>query len=390
MDLARRFAVGQTVGTWMELPGLTAEIRARHQGQVVDVLELPPRRDAGGGVSEYLLQVAYPWRNFDDSISMLFTTLIGNDTSTALPVKLVDLTFPEAYARQFPGPRYGLAGWRQLAGVSERPLVLNMIKPCVGLSPAEGAAIFYETALGGVDFIKDDELLGDTSFSPLEERTKAYVAAARRAEEETGKRVHYVANVTGRPERLKERARRAVAAGAGAVMVNWLFTGPDALVDLVADGEINVPVLAHCAGTGLYLDSLAGGVASRVLFGRLARLAGADAVIFCTPMSGGGITKSEFLKTAHYLRSPHSCHRPSLPVVGGGATPGQLPVIAGDIGLDVMIAAGGAVQGHPMGAKAGAKAMMAAAEAVARGLSLAEVQKESPELAAALQLWGGL
>lgn len=269
-------------------------------------------------------------------------------------------------------------------------MVLNMIKPCVGLNPAEGGAIFYETALGGVDFIKDDELLGDTSFSPLEERVKAYVAAARQAEQETGKKVHYIANVTGRLDRINERARRAVAAGAGAVMLNWLFSGPDALVNLTADEEINVPVLAHCAGTGLYMDSLAGGVAARVLFGRLARLAGADGVIFCTPMSGGGITKSEYLKIAQYLRAPHRYHQPSLPVVGGGATPGQVPIIAADLGLDVMIAAGGAVQGHPMGAKAGAKAMMAAVEAAAAGVPLIEAQKGSPELVAALKLWGGL
>ena len=39
---AASYAVGQTIGTWVEVPGVTAEMRDRHLGRVVRVLEAPP------------------------------------------------------------------------------------------------------------------------------------------------------------------------------------------------------------------------------------------------------------------------------------------------------------------------------------------------------------
>lgn len=36
-----RFAVGQTTGTWVEVPGLTAELKEAHEGRVVQVLPIP-------------------------------------------------------------------------------------------------------------------------------------------------------------------------------------------------------------------------------------------------------------------------------------------------------------------------------------------------------------
>jgi len=41
-----------------------------------------------------------------------------------------------------------------------------MIKPCIGLTPEKTAELAYETALGGVDVIKDDELVQDPPFLP--------------------------------------------------------------------------------------------------------------------------------------------------------------------------------------------------------------------------------
>src|SRR5215212_8281525 len=45
---AASYAVGQTIGTWVEVPGVTAEMRDRHLGRVVKVLEAPPV-DVGAG-----------------------------------------------------------------------------------------------------------------------------------------------------------------------------------------------------------------------------------------------------------------------------------------------------------------------------------------------------
>ena len=57
-----------------------------------------------------------------------------------------------------------------------------MIKPCTGYTPEVGAKLFFEAAAGGVDIIKDDELIGgDREFNKIEDRVKANMEAARKA-----------------------------------------------------------------------------------------------------------------------------------------------------------------------------------------------------------------
>ena len=90
---AAGYAVGQTIGTWVEVPGVTAEMRDRHLGRVVRVLEAPPV-DLGtqaGETSGYFMTIALPTVNFGPSIPMLLATSIGNDVSTSVQAKLVDL-----------------------------------------------------------------------------------------------------------------------------------------------------------------------------------------------------------------------------------------------------------------------------------------------------------
>lgn len=57
-------------------------------------------------------------------------------------------------------------------------------------------------------------------------------------------------------------------------------------------------------------------------------------------------------------------------------------------GNDVMIAAGGAIHGHPMGPAAGARAFRQGIDAVCAGMSLEEAGKQYKELGAALEAWG--
>lgn len=42
-----------------------------------------------------------------------------------------------------------------------------MIKPCTGLDPQKTAELAYEAARGGVDIIKDDELVSNPPHCPL-------------------------------------------------------------------------------------------------------------------------------------------------------------------------------------------------------------------------------
>jgi 2,3-diketo-5-methylthiopentyl-1-phosphate enolase len=55
-----------------------------------------------------------------------------------------------------------------------------------------------------------------------------------------------------------------------------------------------------------------------------------------------------------------------------------------ELGSDVVLGVGGAIQGHPMGAKSGAEATMAAVKAAQTGASLADTARNCPPLAAVL------
>lgn len=385
---AAGYAVGQTIGTWIEVPGVTDEMRSRHRGRVVKVLEAPPvdlssQAEASSG---YFIQIALPTVNFGASIPMMLATCIGNDVSTSVQAKLVDIEIPDSLARELVGPRFGIEGVRELVGVPDRPLVLNMIKPCTGLTPEQGAAIFYDTALGGVDLIKDDELLGNPPFSPVVDRVKAYLAAAGRARDVTGRDVVYIPNVTDRPDRMLDTARRAVDAGARAVMIAYASAGFGSLQSLAE--TIGVPILAHYAGVTPYFEGPGTGLSAPIALGMLPRLAGGDMVLTITPYGGYPLRRLQYLKLVQQLQLTRPHIAPAFPVVGGGVHPGTVQTYVDELGPDIILGAGGAIQGHPDGAAAGADAMRQAIDAVMAGRSVVEAGREHPALGRALGRFG--
>ena len=80
----------------------------------------------------------------------------------------VAMELPDAFVAAHPGPRFGIAGTRELAGVHGRPVVGTIVKPSVGLSPDQTAALVKTLAEADIDFVKDDELMADPPHSPLE------------------------------------------------------------------------------------------------------------------------------------------------------------------------------------------------------------------------------
>ena len=67
--------------------------------------------------------------------------------------------YPLPAFKSFKGPKFGIDGVRELLGVPERPLINNMLKPKTGHTPDVAADMCYKAAVGGVDIIKDDELI---------------------------------------------------------------------------------------------------------------------------------------------------------------------------------------------------------------------------------------
>ena len=65
-----------------------------------------------------------------------------------------------------------------------------MIKPCTGLSPEKTAELAYQAAVGGVDIIKDDELVANPPHCPLIERVKAVMPAIQNADRIKGEKTY--------------------------------------------------------------------------------------------------------------------------------------------------------------------------------------------------------
>ncbi len=377
---AGQFATGQTVGTWLPLPGVTRDMVENWQARVLAVYPLP----ADESVS--VLRVAFPHHNFASSFAMMLTAMVGNDVSTALRIKLVDLELTPKALQAYAGPKQGIEGWRKATGVYGRPLILNMIKPCLGFPPERGAELFYQSGLGGVDLIKDDEVFGNTTVSGVAGRLKAYQAAARRLRDETGKAPVYVVNITDTPKRMRAHAKTVIEEGGKAAMINFVSTGIDAFREITGEFGDSLCFLAHYAGAGM-MNSPRLGIAGSVLLGVMARLAGADSVMTMYAGTADTYELFECLQTVQKQKLPMGGIKPVMTALGGGVTPLSIGGMVNTFGNDVIFGVGGAVQGHPMGTTAGAKAVMTALEGVMQGKELDDIASESPELQAAVNAW---
>jgi 2,3-diketo-5-methylthiopentyl-1-phosphate enolase len=225
-----------------------------------------------------------------------------------------------------------------------------------------GAGFVRSVAAGGVDLVKDDELLASPRFSDVRDRARAYAATLDEVSHATGQRPRYVANVTTRARDLEGTALSALEGGADALMVNALAVGLDALAALV-ESRPGAPVFAHTAGVETFTGAPRSGYGHGLLIGRLTRLMGADAILTSTPFAPRPLPGSAFEATVDGMRDPWLGMLPAMPVVGGGLTADHVRPIVAALGRDVIIGIGGAIQGHPEGAAAGARSILAAIEA---------------------------
>ncbi|NMC79809.1 MAG: ribulose 1,5-bisphosphate carboxylase [Chloroflexi bacterium] len=394
LQRAASFAVEQTVGRGIfSMPDELMHLLHERGGKVISLFSVPDHETRvtrqPGEWQRWVTRIAFPVENTGYQIPMLLTAVLS-DISMGGMVKMVDLDLPSRFLEAFQGPKFGLAGVREVTHTSKshRPLVLTILKPCAGMSAKEAAAIFYEQALGGADFIKDDELMAYADDLRVEDRVRACMEAEKRAYEQTGEHVVYLANITDRPDRMRDSARRAIDAGAPGLMLTPLTTGIGALQMLAEDPEIQVPIFAHPGGLGSVSWSPDFGIAEHIYISKLFRIAGAD--LLAVPVPYGKFThmREHFIKMFKMNASPMQHIKPVFTQTGGGVTPINTYTILQDLGDDVMLAAGGAIQQHPMGVTAGVRAMRQAIQAYVDKVPLAEAAKQHKELGVAYEKWG--
>lgn len=380
--LAMAIADEQATGTWIKVGADSLEKKRKHGAKVVSIYEVP---DTGADIVEdlppmYIIQIAFPIGNMGNSFPMMLTTLFGNISAAGM-VKMIDCAFPKKYIEQFQGPKFGVEGIREVLGVKDRPLLNAMIKPNLGWTPEEGAEIFYNAAKGGVDIIKDDELLpADESYCPLKERVTRFMEKEKIVFEETGEHTLYSVNITDHIDKIKDNAYRAIEYGANSIMLNAYTAGHGALQMLAEDPNINVPILAHVDFAGAYAGATYTGVSAPLLIGKFTRLAGGDFQINGHPWGKFPIAYKMFYRSFKFFTQPWWNIKPMMYACSGGTTQLVVKNCIDALGTDIILAAGGGVHGHPDGSEAGARSMRQAIDAAIKGIDLMEYAKTHKEL----------
>src|SRR5438552_11291793 len=144
---AETMAGEQSSGTFVAVPGETPELKQRAAAQVerIELLDavpapsLPVARpvNPGGPWHRARVTLSWPLDNIGASLPNLITAVAGNlwELRQLTGLRLLDLRLPLAFAATYAGPKFGVSGTRDLAGVSGRPLIGTIIKPSVGLNP---------------------------------------------------------------------------------------------------------------------------------------------------------------------------------------------------------------------------------------------------------------
>lgn len=379
-DAARILAAEQTTGTWTEVRTAPKSVEERLSGRVVEIDEASHRA-----------RIAFPLEIFElENLPGFLAIVAGNffGLGSLTRARWVDFEVPRAAAKAFPGPRFGIPGLRRLLGTerSGRPHCGTIVKPKVGLDPQGTARVCKEAALGGLDFIKDDETLTNQSFCPFDERVRLVMEALDAARSETGHRTLYAANVTASERVMLERADVVKSLGGNCVMIDVLTAGYHGLQALRGHGALQVPIHVHRAFHGAITRSPDYGV-SMVVLSKLVRLVGGDQ--FHTGTASGKMEHPEDLGAIlAALRAPRPGLAAVWPVASGGMHPASVEREVAAFGMDFVVQAGGGVHGHPDGTLAGAKALRQAVEAAAERIPLAEYAQSHPELLKALEKWG--
>lgn len=261
----------------------------------------------------------------------LINILFGN-TSMHDVIVLHDVDFPDELTQAFGGPHHGLHELRRRAGASGRALTCSALKP-QGLSPARLSDLAARFAQGGIDYVKDDHNLADQTYSPFPARVKAIAPAIAAVNRASGRATRYVPSLSGDLDHMRTQIAIARDAGVDTVMVAPMIMGFANFQKLVRDNP-DFAFLAHPTMTGSHISP-------PLLYGKLFRMLGADAVVF--PNHGGrfGYSRETCAQLAQTALDERNGLRPSVPVPAGGMTRDRVPEMLEFYGADVMLLIGG-------------------------------------------------
>lgn len=390
----------QSSGTFVKTPGETEELKEKHAATIQNIELIseqdnpslpgtkPPIGMAKPIYRRAYVELAWPLENLGVNLSNLMATVAGNlfELSPFSALKLLDITVPEAYKEKYKGPQFGVDGTRRLCQVNERPIIGTIIKPSVGLSPEATANQVNTLIEAGLDFIKDDELMGDSPHSPFHKRVDAVMEVINNHADRSGKKPMFAFNLSGDIDDMLRRHDYVMSKGGSCVMVSLNWVGISGLLKLRSHAQL--PIHGHRNGWGLYYRSEHIGFDFKV-FQKIYSMAGADHI------HTNGIRNKFCEPDESVLASIHACLHPQgggyqvMPVVSSGQWAEQAHDTYQQVkSTDLMYLCGGGITGHPGGMAAGVRSIKLAWEGASRGERIYEMQEKHPELKQAIAFFG--
>ena len=396
--VAEVMAGEQSCGTFTRVEGETDALRARARATVESITELEPvhapslpnalleRRGTQGPWRRARIDISFPVDNIGANLPTLAATVSGNlyDLGEVSGLRLESLRLPAAYRRRFDLPYVGIAGTRRATSVASGALVGTILKPNVGMSAEETAALVGRLCAAGVDFIKDDEVCADPAHAPLAERVPAVMRAVRDHEARTGKHVMVAFNITDETDAMKRHADLVAREGGSCVMASLNWCGHSGMQTLRR--HTGLAVHGHRNGYGALSRHPLLGMSFQA-YQTLWRLAGVD------HMHVHGLQGKFSQPDSEVIESARDCVMPLadgiddrvMPAFSSGQWAGTVPATWQAIGSDdLLFMSGGGILAHPDGAAAGVASIRQAWAAARAGTPLQEAAGHAPELARAL------
>ena len=189
-------------------------------------------------------------------------------------IELIDLELSEELFKHFPACKYGVDGIHKLLGVGDRPLFSLLMKPNTGRPVEYYTDLAYQAALGGVDYIKEDELLFSPPGCKIIDRVKAIRESMERSANTTGYKALHGINITGSAANVLPMAKEVFNAGASATMMTACYVGFDGVQSVTKN--VDLPVHLHRAGHDVLVNGVKG--LDLTVFTKLMKLSGADII----------------------------------------------------------------------------------------------------------------
>lgn len=340
-DAGWNIAVGQSIGNPTKRS--VWETDEMIEAYCAKILRSPDFEKKKGRVT-----IAYPNDNIDwdtDGIAHLLCMIQGGqvDIDTIKKCRVVNLEIhPQIIATHFKKPAHGITGMRQFTQNFGKPFFGGIIKPKTGITPQVLLDMTKELVDGGVNFIKEDEILSNPNVCRLQDRVELISNYIQ------GKNVVYCFCINADTEHVVDRARFVAQNGGNGVHINvWSGLGSYRSIR-----NANLGLFIHYQKSGdkvITGKNNPFGIEWTVLC-QLAAMSGVDTIH--AGMWGGYLSDPEEEITSYMkvLRDGNV-----VPALSCGMTAELIPPIVEKFGIDWMANVGGAIHGHPDGTLAGAR-----------------------------------